>query len=84
MNNRYLRKSLVNSGVSMLCLAVSSSAYLIPDPSLAFLVSETSITVSALALMLSLAWLFYGDLREQDDVPRPGVVAADAWAAFRA
>jgi len=84
MNDAYLRKSLLNSGVSMFCLAVSSSAYLIPDGSLAFLVSETAITVSALALMLSLAWLFYGGLREQGAVPRPAAVAADAWAAVRA
>jgi len=84
MDDVYLRKSMVNSGVGLLAIAVSSSTSLIPDGSLAFLVSETAITVSALALMLSLAWLSYGGLREQEDVPRPAAVAADAWRSLRA
>lgn len=71
MDDTFYRKSLVNSGVGLLGLAVSSSAQLIPDPSLAFIVSEASITISALALMLSVAWLFYGDLRDSGlDHPR--------------
>lgn len=53
------RKTALNTGVAFICLATSSLAYLIPDPTLAFMVSSISIAVASLAAMFAFGWILW-------------------------
>lgn len=75
MDDVYYRKSVINNGVALLCVAVSSWSSLIPDATLAFVVSSISIHVAGLAVMFAPAWLWYGRARE-NGAPALSQVAA--------
>jgi hypothetical protein len=58
-HEKAFRKTAVNTGVAFLCLAASSLSYLIPDPTLAFMVSSISIAVACLASMFAFGWILW-------------------------
>lgn len=77
-----VRKLGVNTILAFGCLVAASNASLIPDTNLAFIVSETAVTIACLATMVGPTWMFYyayhaGELEgEYDPVTREEIIAA--------
>lgn len=70
MHEKAFRKTTINTAVAFASILTASKSHLLEDASLAFMVSEISITIAAFATVAAIVWpgwIAYHDGRIVDD-----------------